>query len=310
MRFFILLCLFNFSACSVNQSSPITEQPFTPSPEFSSYWYQGQAEITRYELTQARYGELRKGNAILVFVTEDFLTEKQVKLENYTPDSKAHAIPVLKLNFVSNFNTGIYSYSPMVSVFMPLDTSRYRYPIKITGSVQEWCGLVYTQINHRNNKFDVQSYSYFEKEGDESYPLEPAWLEDALWTKGRLGPTALPTGRIRIIPGLTQSRFLHRHLDVESAEASLQELPDDHGQAGPIISYKIEYKSYDRTLIINFKKSWPHEITSFEGIYMDGFGEKAKKLHSIGIRTHTIKTNYWTKNTNADSTYRELLGFK
>lgn len=310
MRLIIVLFIFMITACSVKQPSPITEKPFIPTQEFNEYWYQGKAEITRYELTQARYGELRKGDAILVFVTEDFLLDKQVKLENYTPESKARSIPILKLNFVSRFNTGIYSYSPMVSVFMPIDTTRFRYPLKISGSVQEWCGLVYTQINQRNNQYAIQSYSYFEKEGDESYSLESTWLEDALWTKGRLDPMTLPTGRIRIIPGLTQSRFLHRRLEVETAEASLQELSEDRGHAGPILSYKINYTTYDRTLIINFKKSWPHEITSFEGIYMDGFGEKAKKLHTTGIKTHTIRTDYWSKNNNADSTYRELLGLK
>ena len=40
--------------------------------EFADYWYRGQAEITSYDLEQARYGELRSGTAVLVFVTEDF----------------------------------------------------------------------------------------------------------------------------------------------------------------------------------------------------------------------------------------------
>ena len=49
------------------------------SREFKEYWYAGKAEITSYELEQARYGELRKGNAVLIYVTEPFLSEKQVK---------------------------------------------------------------------------------------------------------------------------------------------------------------------------------------------------------------------------------------
>ncbi|MEX0361456.1 MAG: septum formation inhibitor Maf, partial [Allomuricauda sp.] len=48
------------------------------SEDFKSYWYAGNAEITSYKLEQARYGELRDGTAVLIYVTEPFLPEKQV----------------------------------------------------------------------------------------------------------------------------------------------------------------------------------------------------------------------------------------
>ena len=34
--------------------------------QFGRYWYQGKAELTRYELNQARYGELHTGEAVLI----------------------------------------------------------------------------------------------------------------------------------------------------------------------------------------------------------------------------------------------------
>ena len=43
------------------------------SQEFKDYWYAGTAEITSYNLKQARYGEIHQGTAVTVFVTEDFL---------------------------------------------------------------------------------------------------------------------------------------------------------------------------------------------------------------------------------------------
>ena len=49
---------------------------------FGKYWYQGQAELNTYDLEQYRYGEKRNGEAVLIFVTEDFSREKQVKLDN------------------------------------------------------------------------------------------------------------------------------------------------------------------------------------------------------------------------------------
>lgn len=38
--------------------------------EFDKLWYDGNAEISVYNLTEQRYGEPRKGVRIMVFVTE------------------------------------------------------------------------------------------------------------------------------------------------------------------------------------------------------------------------------------------------
>ena len=49
---------------------------------FADYWHQGVAELTRYRLRQARYGEVYDGEAVLIFVTEPFLPDAQVKHEH------------------------------------------------------------------------------------------------------------------------------------------------------------------------------------------------------------------------------------
>ena len=74
------------------------------SDEFKTYWYTGEAEITSYQLEQARYGEIREGKAVLIFVTENFLPQIQVKADEENPSN----ISVLKLNATKKFNTGIY----------------------------------------------------------------------------------------------------------------------------------------------------------------------------------------------------------
>ncbi len=81
---------------------------------FDSYWYQGKAELTRYALRQARYGETHDGEVVLIFVTEDFLPKLQVKHE---AGDAADAISVLKLNAYRRFYTGIYPYTVMTSSF-------------------------------------------------------------------------------------------------------------------------------------------------------------------------------------------------
>ena len=70
------------------------------SDEFKSYWYSGEAEITSYDLEQARYGEIRNGEAVLIFVTEDFLPEEQVKANSADENN----ISVLKLNYYQKFH--------------------------------------------------------------------------------------------------------------------------------------------------------------------------------------------------------------
>ncbi|MBK6893010.1 MAG: hypothetical protein IPH00_07720 [Flavobacteriales bacterium] len=73
------------ATCSAGPSethSPETKSVgVAPSAEFNTYWHQGKAELSHYALTQARYGELRDGNAVLVFVTEDVLDSAQVKMK-------------------------------------------------------------------------------------------------------------------------------------------------------------------------------------------------------------------------------------
>ena len=69
---------------------------------FNAYWYAGKAEIKTYDLTQSRYGELHKGMATVIFVTEPFLEKEGVK-----PDShEGNQIPVLKMNLLKKFGNG------------------------------------------------------------------------------------------------------------------------------------------------------------------------------------------------------------
>ena len=43
-----------------------------PMEGFWAHWGDGRAEVNGYALTQPRYGEDRRGEAVLIFVTEDF----------------------------------------------------------------------------------------------------------------------------------------------------------------------------------------------------------------------------------------------
>jgi hypothetical protein len=262
---------------------------FKPSKSFNTYWYTGEAEITSYTLEQLRYGELRKGSAVLVFVTEDFLPNEQVKADNYSKDNTS----VLKLNATKNFNTGIYPYSIMQSTFYPIANNAHA--IKITASVQEWCGQVYTQINNRTT-FEVQSHSYFQSEADQEFTLNKAISENQLWTQLRIDPKSLPVGELQIIPSLEYIQLNHIQLKTYKAIAHLK-----NG------SYTIYYPDLNRHLEITFSINFPYTILGWEDTSNNGYGEDAKTLTTKATQLKTLKSAYWTKNSNADEPLREIL---
>src|SRR6266851_2205386 len=92
-------------------SSPVFEE------EFWKRWGDGKGEVSGYDLTFPRYGELREGAAVVVFVTETFSTWARVKSDP-GKHPKSDEFPVLKLNLVQDFPTGIYDYNLMTSAFV------------------------------------------------------------------------------------------------------------------------------------------------------------------------------------------------
>ena len=139
MKHLIICLLALILGCQSPTNSSTSYQDFRLTSDLKNYWFDGTAEISSFKLVQSRYGEAREGEAILIFVTEDFLTNEQVKANQKSEKSKA----VLKLNRTKNFVTGIYPYYIMNSSFTYLEEKD---PLaKITTSIQEWCGQAYIQ---------------------------------------------------------------------------------------------------------------------------------------------------------------------
>ena len=262
------------------------------SSSFKNYWYNGDAEITSYKLEQARYGEIREGSAVMVFVTEDFLPDLQVKADNYNKSN----IPVLKLNATKKFNTGVYPYSIMQSTFYPVTNNNHA--LKVTASVQDWCGHVYAQLNNRE-KFELISHSYFQEEADQNYKLSKTWTENELWVKLRIDPKSLPIGDLDIIPSLEFTRLKHQKIKAYKAYAVLKD-----GM------YMLSYPNLNRTLKINFENSFPYQINGWEETTVSGYGSESKTLTTKATKLETIKSAYWNKNSTADSGLRKTLKLK
>lgn len=295
--FFVAALALFMAACAHTEAVETPAQPVQRSKEFNDYWHRGEAEVSSYRLEQARYGELRQGEAVLVFVTEPFSKEKQVKADNPGKDD----YQVLKLNMEKKFPTGIYPYSMLNSSFVPIHDAQ-AHAAKITATVQEWCGHAFLQINNRNGQFRVESRSYFESEGDQNYTLKSSWLEDELWAKIRLDPKLLPTGEQEAVPGLFYIRLLHKELKPYKAVFTKKDLGDGTS------AYSIRYPELDRELTIRYSNDFPHLIEGWEETYVDGWGGNAQKLTSKAAKIKSLKLAYWSKNSNADAHYRQELG--
>ncbi|WP_405382085.1 septum formation inhibitor Maf [Maribacter sp. LLG6340-A2] len=275
--------------------SPITKLPKKQlSKEFKDYWYSGKAEITSYSLEQARYGELRNGNAVLIYVTEPFLPQIQVKADKKNVDN----VPVLKLNSTKNYLTGIYPYSIMTSSFYPVHDNQHA--LKVSFSSQEWCGQVYAQLNNKDD-FEIMSHSYFENEADQNLKLAKTHLENEIWNKIRINPTTLPTGSFKMVPSMEYIRLTHKKLQAYSAEASISTSSDT-------TVYTITYPDLERTLKIHFTATFPYTIEGWTDTYKGGFGQEAKVLTSTATIINRITTPYWKQNSNKDLSLRDSLG--
>lgn len=281
-------------ACNQSAMSQQSTTGLYDSEAFKNYWYAGKAEVNAYNLDQSRYGEDRQGKAMLIFVTEAFSKSKHVKLDN--PEAAGDDnVTVMKLNYTKNFITGLYPYSMMLSSFTPVSRNQNPNTLKVTMTSQEWCGHVFSQMNLENDKYDVSSYSYFEKEGDVQFTTDKVLLEDELFNLIRLDPDHIPLGNIKILPGLFFTRLKHENL--KPVEATLSK-----ADKGNETLYSIQFE--ERLLSIRVANVFPHKILGWEEEFVEG----GKKMYTKATLDKTLYTDYWRKNKNEHSGLRDSLG--
>lgn len=266
-------------------------EDLTLSQEFKDYWYAGKAEISSYALSQSRYGELRDGKAVLIFVTEPYDTIDEVKADQPDEDSR----PVMKLNATRDFNTGIYPYSIMSSTFLPLDKKDNA--LKISSSIQEWCGHTYMQFNQNDEEYDIELFSYFQSEVDYEMDVENVMTENQIPIQLRLNPMEMPTGAMKVIPSAEYLRLKHIETKAYDATASLREIEDG-------LLYSIRFTELNRMIAFKVQKEFPHKILAWMDRYTDG----GQPMVSTGTLIETMNTPYWNQNSNEDEVLRNELG--
>ncbi len=300
----VLLCvataLVTRSTIFQQQTAPVSAANDIDRKKFGDYWFKGKAEISTYTLQQAQYGAIHPGEAILIFVTEDFRTDIQVKSEDEKNRSKS--TPVLKLNAIHRFVTGIYDYSMYTSVFTPIDRKLFPQSLKVSTTSQDWCGQTFTQINYQNNGFNITGRSYFEANVTEDYNTDKALLEDEIWTCLRLAPERLPTGSVKIIPSTKAARLLHQKIEPLPATASLDNYKGDIFAGKSLKRYSVVYEN-GRTLQIVFEADFPFRIAGWE----ESYKSRGKMLTTRATLKKRLLTDYWAQNSPENRPLRDTL---
>ena len=271
---------------------------------FWAAWGDGKAEMDGYSLIQPRYGQLRRGRAVLIFVTEDHSPKELVKIEGDTSNVPAdQKFPVLKLNFVKTFQTGVYDYKVLTSVFARVDDGFL--PSKISLSVQEWCGHVYQQLLVRGTRVEQTLHSYFGGEADrvsaETAPAN-AVFEDAVpilvrelqgdWIK------AGATVNFPSAPSLLALRFSHKPFSwqkltvTKSASDEVVQTP-----LGRLAAIRWTVTApLSGTTIYLVEKNAPHRILRW-----------TTSLGEVGDLLGSTRLDYWAHHDNGDERYLNAI---
>ncbi len=279
-------------------------------PEFGAYWHDGKAELDGYRLTVERYGHPRRGRAVAVYVTEPFSRSKHVKLDD-PAKAPGDALDVLKLNLVRDFQTGIYDYHAIVSLFANVTDFA---PVKIAFSSSEWCGQVYEELNASGSKLSQRVSSYFEGESSERALEIPAGgvQEDHLFIllRGLRGPYLKP-GETRTVPFLA-SPFYRRlaHRPAVWATAAIERLARAETIAVPAGTFSTDIfvvrPSDGREGRFYVERPYPHRIVRW--VWKSGATARPLGGTDAAELTGSTRLEYWRTHDPGDEKYLERLG--
>ena len=306
---FVVTASLLLSGVAVAQSSDV-QRPLEFAdrhPTFDTYWYQGLAELNRYRLDQSRYGEVHDGEAVFIFVTEDFHRDIQVKWDR---GDRAEAVPILKLNAYRRFYTGIYPYTIQTSVFAPVGGDNPN-PLKISMSSIEWCGQTYSQINRREGQYEVTLHSYFQSEADRHFEVAETTTEDELFTRIRRDPESLPVGPVLVLPASHYLRMMHRQTEALPAIGQLEDVDSSPYNDSPARLYTLSYTGTERTVRIWFEPTFPNRILAWEeegAALFNPSGGAPETLTTRAVLTDSILLDYWRYNGVDDAQWRDALG--
>lgn len=264
---------------------------------FWKTWGDGYAELTSYDLVYPRYGTARPGTAVSIFVAETFANSLRVKSDPGVRDKKDE-FPVMKLNLVEDFQTGVYDYNLMLQSFVALEGVNGRPAgvfTKVVWSSQEWCGNLFKEALLDKDHVRVVSHSYFDGEGDqtmsEAAPAAAVLSEDALmlWARGMAWPVLKDgeTREVAALLGMQSSRLKKGPMQWGKAELS---------RKGRVMRAKL---SDGRERVFEVEEAAPYRVVKYST--------------SEGVRATLVaseRMKYWELNTPEGAAALERLKLK
>jgi hypothetical protein len=270
--------------------------------EFETLWYDGQAEVAGYVWKGSRYGEMRTGEAVAIFVTETIGADTHVKLDD---PYKGDGVTVLKLNLVRDFQTGIYDYDTTTSVFAEVGAFR---PLRVTFGSQEWCGHVH-EVLDVGKKLSLDIRSYFEGESSET---TLAWKDGALlgdhlfvWLRGLRGAPLAPgeTKEFAYLADGFERRLRHAKAEwqtVKVTRATASASESVPAGTFPAIVYTLA-ASDGRSGRAAYEEAYPHRLLSWS------WSRGGEVLDSATL-TGSRRLKYWKLQAEGQESLRAELG--
>ena len=261
-----------------------------PSWRLDPVWDDGNAEFSAYEITWRRYGHFYPGRVLLVVVKEPWAPDLQVKADRPRPDG----FDVLKLNYVRDVPTGIYTYHQMASVYFRRDTGGL---VKIATTSAEACG-VSTALMVEGN---LETHSYFDGEGSRRLAFPPRALPaDGLPALLRDYVRGKPPSRLEVFPMLLLGRF--PSLAPETVEVTKREHAALQVPAGTFAAVEIALAGAAVSQSYFFERELPCRLLMFR----DGDGTEFRLKKSERLP-------YWKLHAPGDeswlpATLRERVG--
>lgn len=269
------------------------------SQAFWTHWGDGKAELSGYRIETPRYGEKREGHVALIYVTEALDRRTLVK-DDTGSVPEPERLHVIKLNHTLKFQTGIYPYSVMTSVFAPVaDYGLERFfPAKISFTAQEWCGHVFQQLKPLKGRLWSSLASYFSTEGEAETLMDvsgEALYEDALLIQLRELDGPFNGGKDwtgQLVPGLWRTRRAHVPLTPVSARITRG---TGERKGKPVNRFVLTFGDVERTYDV--ERETPRRVLAWS----ESDGERAELLK-------TARLPYWQLNRPGDERHRQALG--
>lgn len=209
MRIMYLLILIFMGCFNTSHNTIIYTREITNLNLFQFLNWEGKAEIAQYKGKVKRYNQFRDAHLSLITVFEPFDYNKKVKSDhsNYY---------VIKQNQVLSYQTGVYPYRQMNSLFW---NPSNLFLVQSIMTSQEWCGQSFKHLFHKDNNFNLKFHTYWEDgvEGEFTYKIPDTiyFFYDELPFVLRFFTMDFEKKEIQLFPLLMSSRINQTSWDID-----------------------------------------------------------------------------------------------